>query len=119
MDRRDLAINMRMKIGDWFRVVQHIRSGKLFRVVTFFYVCRFPAQPILIHFAALMLGLRLCSGGGDDKLLRQAWNAIGDYYADRQRFQKAIAYYLQGANQDRLADCYYAIEDYKGLYSMV
>ena len=27
IDRRDLAINMRMKIGDWFRVVQHIKSG--------------------------------------------------------------------------------------------
>lgn len=59
------------------------------------------------------------TGGGDDKLLRQAWNAIGDYYADRQRFQKAIAYYLQGGNQDRLAECYYATEDYKGLASLV
>ena len=27
MDRRDLAVNMRIKLGDWFRVVQHIRSG--------------------------------------------------------------------------------------------
>ena len=31
IDRRDLAINMRMKIGDWFRVVQHIKSGKYSR----------------------------------------------------------------------------------------
>ena len=73
--------------------------------------------------------------GGDDKQLRDAWNSIGliraysvcsavtlylgDYYADRQRWQKAVGYYIQGGNQDRLADCYYQLEDYKGLRSLV
>jgi WD repeat-containing protein 35 len=27
MDRKDLAIDMRIKLGDWFRVVQLIKSG--------------------------------------------------------------------------------------------
>ena len=51
--RRDLAIELRIKLGDWFRVVQLVKSG---------------------------------SGGADDKKLLQAWNAIGDYYADRHKW---------------------------------
>ena len=27
MDRRDLAVNLRVKLGDWFRVVQLLKSG--------------------------------------------------------------------------------------------
>ena len=29
--------------------------------------------------------------------------------------QHAVTYYLQGGNQERLAQCYYMLEDYKGL----
>ena len=57
---RDLAIELRMKLGDWFRVVQLLKFG---------------------------------SGGADDKKLLQAWNAIGDYYADRQKW--SISFYPQ------------------------
>ncbi|XP_031567757.1 WD repeat-containing protein 35-like isoform X2 [Actinia tenebrosa] len=86
MDRRDLAVELRVKLGDWFRVVQLLKTG---------------------------------GGGGDDQLLEQAWNAIGDYYADRQKWQNAVTYYVQGRNQERLAECYYMLEDYNGLESMV
>jgi len=82
IDRRDLAIELRMKLGDWFRVVQLLKFG---------------------------------SGGADDKKLLQAWNAIGDYYADRQKWSNAVTYYQQGGNQERLAECYYMIEDYDSL----
>lgn len=27
MERKDLAINMRVKIGDWFRVLEMVREG--------------------------------------------------------------------------------------------
>jgi WD repeat-containing protein 35 len=27
MDRKDLAIDLRMKTGDWFRVIQLLKSG--------------------------------------------------------------------------------------------
>lgn len=82
MDRRDLAISLRMKLGDWFRVLQLLKSG---------------------------------SGDCDDALLEQAYNAIGDYFADRQKWVNAVQYYLQGRNQERLAECYYMLEDYQGL----
>lgn len=50
---RDLAISLRMKLGDWFKVLALLKSG---------------------------------SGDSDDALLEQANNAIGDYYADRQKW---------------------------------
>ncbi|KAB5582180.1 hypothetical protein PHYPO_G00184200 [Pangasianodon hypophthalmus] len=79
---RDLAISLRIKLGDWFRVLQLLRSG---------------------------------SGDSDDALQEQAYNAIGDYFADRQKWLNAVQYYLQGRNQERLAECYYMLEDYDGL----
>ncbi|WAR17526.1 WDR35-like protein [Mya arenaria] len=85
MDRRDLAVSLRKKLGDWFRVVQLLKTGS----------------------------------GGDDVQLEEAWNAIGDYYADRQKWQQAVTYYVQGRNQERLSECYYILEDYTGLEKMV
>lgn len=33
--------------------------------------------------------------------------------------QQAVTYYVQGRNQERLAECYYILEDYAGLEKMV
>ncbi|XP_075001097.1 WD repeat-containing protein 35 isoform X5 [Calonectris borealis] len=85
MDRRDLAIGLRIKLGDWFRVLQLLKTG---------------------------------SGDADDALLEQAHNAIGDYFADRQKWLNAVQYYVQGRNQERLAECYYMLEDYQGLENL-
>ncbi|XP_049640768.1 WD repeat-containing protein 35 isoform X1 [Suncus etruscus] len=85
MDRRDLAIGLRLKLGDWFRVLQILKTG---------------------------------SGDADDSLLEQAHNAIGDYFADRQKWLNAVQYYVQGRNQERLAECYYMLEDYEGLENL-
>ncbi|XP_030777410.1 WD repeat-containing protein 35 isoform X2 [Rhinopithecus roxellana] len=85
MDRRDLAIGLRLKLGDWFRVLQLLKSG---------------------------------SGDADDSLMEQANNAIGDYFADRQKWSNAVQYYVQGRNQERLAECYYMLEDYEGLENL-
>ena len=48
-------------------------------------------------------------------MLEKAWNAIGDYYADRQKWPNAIQYYIEGRNDERIAECYYMLEDYNGL----
>jgi WD repeat-containing protein 35 len=53
MDCKELAVELRTRLGDWFRVVQLIQSG-----------------------------------AGDDNLLNEAYNHIGDYYADRQKWVK-------------------------------
>jgi WD repeat-containing protein 35 len=33
--------------------------------------------------------------GGDDAALTNAWNKIGQYYSDRQKWAKAAQYYTQ------------------------
>ncbi|KAJ3259989.1 WD repeat-containing protein 35 [Boothiomyces macroporosus] len=81
MDRKDLAVDIRMRMGDWFRVVQLIKTG----------------------------------GGGDDLLLEKAWNQIGDFYYDRQRWSQAVTYYVQGRNTDKLIELYYLLEDFENL----
>lgn len=59
---RDLAISLRIKLGDWFRVLQLLKTG---------------------------------SGDCDDTLLEQAYNAIGDYFADRQKWYQHFHTYIQ------------------------
>lgn len=85
-DRRDLALSLRRKLGDWFRVLQLLQVG---------------------------------TGAGDDLQMEEAWNAVGDYYADRQKWQNAIAHYLPGRNHEKLADCYYMLEDYDNLEKLM
>ncbi|XP_042302193.1 WD repeat-containing protein 35 isoform X3 [Sceloporus undulatus] len=82
MDRRELAVDLRLKLGNGFRVVQLLQTG---------------------------------SGHGDDNLLEQAHNEIGDYFADRQKWANAVPYYVQGRNHERLSECYYMLEDYQAL----
>lgn len=84
IDRKDLAIDLRQRLGDWFRVVQLVQSG-----------------------------------GGNDTLLAHAWNMIGEYYADRHKWEKAIKYYAQASNISALAQCYYTLGDFNQLESLV
>ena len=56
---------------------------------------------------------------GDDTLLAQAWNAIGDYYADRQKFGHAVTYFNHARNYPQLAECYYRLEDFAELKRLV
>lgn len=84
IDRKDLAIDLRQRLGDWFRVVQLVQSG-----------------------------------GGNDALLTHAWNMIGEYYADRHKWEKAIKYYAQANNIDALTHCYYTLGDFNQLEALV
>lgn len=84
IDRKDLAIDLRQRLGDWFRVVQLVQSG-----------------------------------GGNDALLMHAWNMIGEYYADRHKWEKAIKYYAQANNTSALAHCFYTLGDFNQLEALV
>lgn len=81
MDRKDLALDLRIRLGNWFKVVQLIKTG----------------------------------GSGDDALLEKAYNNIGDYYAERQRWQQAVNYYGQARNYEKLVDVYYILEDFESI----
>lgn len=75
IDRKDLALEMRTRVGDYSRVVHLLQTG-----------------------------------GGNDRLMRQAWDNIGTHYADRVRWRKAMQYFLQSKNLDGLAECYYRLQ---------
>ena len=80
IDRKDLAIQMRRKIGDDTRAVQLLQTG-----------------------------------GGNDELTRDAWSRIGEYYTDRFKWRKAVQYFQQSKDSDKLAECYYRLEDLEAL----
>jgi WD repeat-containing protein 35 len=84
LDRKDLAVALRKKLGDWFRVLELLQTGSF----------------------------------ADDQQLEEAYNAIGDFYADRQKWQLAVQHYVKGRNQERLAKCYYLLEDHAGLKTL-
>lgn len=84
LDRMDLAQQLRIKLGDWFRVVQLLKS----------------------------------TSHGDDKLMLKAWNKIGDYFADRLKWDFAAKYYVAAGEQKKRAECYYRMEDYTKLESL-
>lgn len=85
MDAKDLAVELRTRLGDWFRVVQLIQGGN----------------------------------AGDDAALTNAYNHIGDYYADRQKWIKAYKFYTKAKNLKQMVNCAYILDDYAALEKLV
>jgi WD repeat-containing protein 35 len=84
MDSKDLAVELRTRLGDWFRVVHLIQNG-----------------------------------AGDDSLLNKAYNNIGDYYADRQKWLKASKYYAKANNLREMVNCSYILDDYVEMEKLI
>ncbi|CAE7494176.1 WDR35, partial [Symbiodinium microadriaticum] len=80
IDRKDLAIQMRKRIGDYPRVVQLLQTG-----------------------------------GGNDQLMKEAWDKIGEQYADKFKWRRASQYFRQSRNMERLAECLYRLEQFAEL----
>mmetsp|Transcript_25379 Transcript_25379/g.58463 ORF Transcript_25379/g.58463 Transcript_25379/m.58463 type:complete len:1193 (+) Transcript_25379:116-3694(+) len=59
------------------------------------------------------------SGGGDDSMLMTAYTNIGHYYYDRQKWMKAVHYYVQSSCYEQLVECYYVIEDFDALERLI
>jgi WD repeat-containing protein 35 len=57
----------------------------------------------------------LQTGGGNDHLMREAWDKIAEQYADRFKWKKASQYFRQSRNIERLADCLYRLELFQEL----
>lgn len=63
IDRKDLAVQMRVKIGDWFRVLQMIREGS-----------------------------------GYDETLLKITDELGNFYAEKFKWDRAAEFYLLSKN---------------------
>lgn len=84
IDRKNLAIDLRKRVGGWFAVLQLLKDGD-----------------------------------GNDDLMNEAYNAVGDYYADRQKWTQAVKHYMRSRNYEQLVECYERIEDYKNLEKLI
>lgn len=84
MDRIDLAVEMRARLGDWLKVEK-----------------------------------MLTETSGTDEQFAEAWDRMGEYYADRMKYQKAMMYFTKSRNTARLIDCFYCMEDYDGLFQLI
>ena len=80
IDRKDLAIQFRKRVGDHMRVVQLLQTG-----------------------------------GGNDQLVREAWDRIGQYYTDRFKWKKALQYFQLSRNMEKIVECHYRLENFSEL----
>ena len=84
IDRKDLALELRMRLGDWSKVVVLIEQGV-----------------------------------GDDDILKEAYNQMGQFCIDKQRWNKAALYFQQANNFDALIDVYYRLEQFSNMDKLI
>jgi WD repeat-containing protein 35 len=104
LNKRDLAYQMRKKLGDWFKVAQLLKSGSGIKHSS-------DIDPDLLEGDMLLS----TNSGGTDTQLEEAYNAIGEYHAERQKWDLAVKYFILGRNLEKQAECYYILEDYDSL----
>ena len=92
MDRKDLALDMRMRIGDWSQVLTHLTT----------------------------IGTGVDQAGGDsDGLVGQARARVGDYFADRQQWDRAITCYEKSPAHESLIECLYMAERFDKMILLI
>jgi WD repeat-containing protein 35 len=84
IDRKDLAVQMRVKIGDWFRVLQMIREGS-----------------------------------GYDETLLKITDELGNFYAEKFKWDRAAEFYLLSKNYKGLIEAFTRMEDYENLSQII
>ncbi len=98
LDRKDLAIDLRARLGDWFRVVQLVKSGG-------------NADDRLLENAWNNIGAYYYD--------RQQWyffpKIIRKFMIDFAKRAEAVSWYTQGRHAERLAECHYLLEDFENL----
>jgi len=95
---------MRKKLGDWFKVLQLLKVGPNAKKIS-------ENDPEMLESDMLSS----TAGAGSDIQLEEAYNEIGEYYVERQRWDTAVKYFIMGRNLIRQAECYYILEDYDSL----
>lgn len=90
---------MRKKLGDWFKVIQILKNGS--------------SSPLDTNDDNSNLSTALSTAS--DVQLEEAYNEIGDFYSERQKWSQAVNYYIRGRNPAKLAECYYYLEDFDNL----
>ena len=99
-----MAYQLRKRLGDWFKVLQLLKLSS-------------GAKKLADSDPELLEGdmLTTAQGGGTDQQLEEAYNEIGEYYRERQRWDTAVKFFIMGRNLEKQAECYYILEDYNSL----
>ena len=84
IDRKDLAIDLRKRYGDWKKVLSLVRETN-----------------------------------GSDEMLVDVFNHLGEFYSDRQQWERSIQFYSKARNFEKLIEAYYRIEDFESLERLV
>jgi WD repeat-containing protein 35 len=58
-------------------------------------------------------------GAGNDESLKRAYKHLGDFSAERQKWQKAAKYYALSQDNDSLIESYYKLEDTTNMEKMI
>ena len=58
-------------------------------------------------------------GAGTDESLKKAYRNLGDYSAERQKWQKAAKYFGLAQDNDNLIESYYKLEDTANMEKMI
>lgn len=58
-------------------------------------------------------------GSSDDSLKEDAWNHLGNYHMERHQWSRAVKYYVKAQNFENLIECYYLMEEYDALASLI
>lgn len=107
---------MRKKLGDWFKVLQLLKLGIGGGGGN---ASRTKLDPSA---ADELLSSELVStagGSATDSQLEEAYNEIGEYYAERQKYDMAVKFFILGRNVEKQAECYYIMENYEQLVKLM
>lgn len=58
-------------------------------------------------------------GYGNDDVLREAYDKIGDFYSDRFKWANAVGFYKRANNYPRMIEMYYNLEDFDSLKALI
>lgn len=63
--------------------------------------------------------LSTAGGSVSDTQLEEAYNEIGEFYMERQKFDMANKFFVLGRNVEKQAECYYIMENFSGLVKLM
>eukprot|EP00808_Paulinella_micropora_P031806 g55884.t1 len=106
MGAPELAMELRQRLGDWFRVHELLQGQLTAPSDT---MQRSGSQRKLDHTATV----------SNDELLRTTWENLGDWYADRQRWPQAFEFYSKAGNVKALVEASYRLDDFNTLESLI
>ena len=58
-------------------------------------------------------------GAGNDEQLKKAYKNLGDYSAERGKWNKAAKYYQQAQDNESLVEAYFKLEDFDNLEKLI